>query len=83
MRLRTRNPWVVLLILLAGTILGSFFGQYLSGFFPFLQYNYPIGIREPFSLDLGFLSLIFGFVININVAGALGLIIAIFVILKI
>lgn len=83
MRIRTRNPWVLLLLLLTGAVIGGFLGQYLSQFFPFLQHNYPVGIREPLFLDLGFLSLIFGFVVNINVAGVLGLIIAIFIFLKI
>ncbi|MGI6704147.1 MAG: DUF4321 domain-containing protein [Clostridia bacterium] len=83
MRIRTRNPWVLLLLLLTGAIIGAFLGHYLSQFFPFLQHNYPIGIKEPLFLDLGFLSFIFGFVVNINVAGVLGLIIAIFIFLKI
>jgi len=82
-RIRTRNPWVLLLLLLTGAVIGGFLGQYLNQFFPFLQHNYPVGIREPLFLDLGFLSLIFGFVVNINVAGVLGLIIAILIFLKI
>lgn len=82
MRVRTKNQWVLLALLLAGAVIGGFLGHYLGQFFPFMQHNYPIGIREPLYLDLGFLSLIFGFVININVAGVLGLIIAIFIFFK-
>ncbi len=83
MRLRARNPWVLLVLLLTGAVIGGFLGQYLSQYFPFLQYNYPIGIREPFFLDLGFLSIIFGFVVNINVAGMIGLIVAVLVFFRI
>ncbi len=83
MRIRTRNPWVLVLLLITGAIIGGFLGQYLSQFFPFLQNNFPIGIKDPFFLDIGVLSLVFGFVVNINVAGVLGLILAVLVFLKI
>ncbi len=77
MRIKTRNPWVLVLLLLTGAIIGGFLGQYLGQFFPFLQHNFPIGIKEPLFLDLGILSLVFGFVININVAGVIGLMLAV------
>ncbi|HZX46239.1 MAG TPA: DUF4321 domain-containing protein [Clostridia bacterium] len=83
MRIRTRNPWVLVLLLITGAVIGSFFGQYLSQFFPFLRSSYPIGIKEPLFLDLGFLSLVLGFVININIASVLGLIIAMLVFIRI
>jgi hypothetical protein len=82
-RIRTRNPWVLVLLLLTGTVIGSFLGQYLGQFLPFLQSSFPIGIKEPLFLDLGFLSLVFGFMININIASVLGLIIAILVFVRI
>lgn len=79
MRNRTRNPWILVLLLATGAILGGFLGQYLSQYLPFLKYNYPLGIKEPLFLDLGIFSMIFGFVININIAGVLGLILAILI----
>ncbi len=79
LRNRTRNPWILLLLLATGAVIGSFLGSYLSQFLPFLKYSYPLGIREPLYLDLGIFSLIFGFVININIAGIIGLILAIMI----
>lgn len=83
MRNRTRNPWILVLLLATGAVLGGFLGQYLGQYLPLLQYNYPLGIKEPLFLDLGIFSLIFGFVININIAGVLGLILAVLIFSKI
>lgn len=82
MRVKTRNPWVLLLLLTAGAIIGGFLGQYLGQYVPFLQHNFPIGIKDPFFLDIGILSIVFGFIININVAGVIGLILAVLIFLK-
>jgi len=78
-RNRYKSPWILVLLLATGAVIGSFLGQYFSQFLPFLEYSYPLGIREPLFLDLGIFSLIFGFVININIAGVIGLILAIFI----
>lgn len=79
MRSRYKSPWILVLLLATGVVIGSFLGQYLSQYLPFLEFSYPLGIREPLFLDLGILSLIFGFVININIAGVIGLILAIII----
>lgn len=76
MRVKTKNPWVLVLLLAVGAVIGGFLGQYLGRYLPFLQYNYPIGIKEPFFLDLGVFSMVFGLVLNINIASVLGIIIA-------
>ena len=83
MRIKTRNAWVLALLLITGAVIGSFLGQYLSQFLPFLKSSYPVGIKEPLFLDLGFMSLVLGFVININIASVLGLITAMLVFMKI
>lgn len=76
---RVKSPWILVLLLATGAVIGGFLGEYLSNFIPFLKYSYPLGIREPLYLDLGVFSLIFGFVINLNIAGVIGLLLAILI----
>ena len=79
MRSRYKSPWILVLLLATGAVIGSFLGEYLSQFLPFLEYSYPLGIREPLYLDLGIFSLTFGLLINLNIAGVIDLILAILI----
>lgn len=82
MRIKTRNPWILVLLLLTGAVIGGFLGQFLSQYLPFLQHSFPIGIKDPLFFDIGVFSLVFGFIININVAGVLGLLLAVLIFMK-
>ena len=67
-----KKPWILILLLFSGSLLGLLIGQSLGNTIPFLNYSKTMGI-SPVTLDLIVLKLTFGFTININVAGILGI----------
>ena len=67
------------LFLLAGIVLGGFLGHYLGQFkyFEWLNYGRPFGLAPPVSLDLGIIRLTFGFALDFNIGGIIGMLIAV------
>ncbi len=76
-----KNKWSLLLLVLAGIVLGGFIGQLLSGIvaFHWLNYGQVFGLTNPVVLDLGILTITFALTIKITIAGILGIIIAILI----
>lgn len=79
---KSKNVWILLLVMLAGIVAGGFIGELLNNlaesvtqlsFLKYLSYGISFGIPEPFSLDLGVLSLTFGFMIKFTVLGIAGM----------
>lgn len=73
-----KNAWILLLLMLAGIVLGSFIGnltQDIPGF-SWLSYGQTFGISNPIILNLGIIVVTFGLTIKITIASILGLIIA-------
>jgi hypothetical protein len=80
--MRTRegkNGWALVLILLAGIVIGGFIGYHLVDvpFVGWLAYYHEFGISEPVKLDLGIIELRFGLMLRVNVAGVIGLLLGI------
>ena len=76
-----KNNWVLVLLILAGVVLGGFVGETL-GSVPFLQwlcYGKQFGLTSPLVLDLGVLVLNFGITIKFTIAGIIGIILAVFI----
>lgn len=73
-----KNNWALLLLILAGVVLGGFIGQLVSGvsFLSWLNYGQTFGLSSPLILDLGILVITFGLTIKITIAGIIGIIIA-------
>ena len=74
----SKNMWVLLLLMLAGIVLGSFVGtltQNISGL-SWLSYGQSFGLDSPIVLNLGILIITFGLTIKITIASILGLILA-------
>lgn len=74
----SKNGWVLLLLMLAGIVLGSFIGnltQNMPGF-SWLSYGQSFGLDSPIILNLGILIITFGLTIKITIASILGLILA-------
>ncbi len=70
--------WVFLIFLFSGIIVGSLLGE-LAGAVPgleWLAYGQSFGLTEPFLLDINILQLSFGLTIQLNIAGIIGIIIA-------
>ncbi len=85
MKGRTQNIWILILLLLAGVVLGGFISQALGGIpaLRWLSYGSTFGISSPLVLDLGVLTLQFGFTVRFTIAGILGIILAFFIYRKI
>ena len=74
----SKNVWVLLLLMLAGIVLGSFVAtltQNLPGF-SWLAFGQSFGLDSPIVLNLGVLIITFGLSIKITIASILGLLIA-------
>ena len=74
----SKNVWVLLLLMLAGIVLGSFVAtltQDIPGF-SWLSYGQTFGISNPIVLNLGVIVITFGLTIQISIASILGLFLA-------
>ena len=73
-----KNYWALLLMILAGVVLGGFIGQLSAGVpaLRWLNYGQTFGLSNPLVLDLGILVLTFGLTIKITIAGIIGIVLA-------
>lgn len=71
----TQTIWALVLLWLAGIVLGGFIGDYLGNVPPlkWLAYGKSFGLSSPFELDLSIIVLQFGLTIRFTVAGILGM----------
>lgn len=76
-----KNSWALLLMILAGVVLGGFIGQLAAKvpFLSWLNYGQTFGLSQPLILDLGILVLTFALTIKITIAGILGIVLAIII----
>jgi len=79
-----KNGWVLVLLVLAGVVLGGFVGETLGSIpaLSWLGYGKQFGLTSPLVLDLGVLALSFALTIKFTIAGILGIIIAVFIFRK-
>jgi len=77
-----RGIGLILLVFVAGLVVGSLLGELLASILPvwlgqdLIAKGPTIGLNPPSTLDLRFLALTFGFTIKVNLVGILGIIIA-------
>ncbi len=78
------KAWLVILICVAGALIGSALWSMLSGVLPpALTHTVSIGSTgAPLTLDLEFVTLTFGAVLTVNIGGILGIAIALLISLK-
>ena len=76
-----KNHWALVLLLLAGIVLGSFIATSTAGVggLGWLSFGQTFGVQNPIILDLGVLVLTFGLTIKITIASIIGIIIAAFI----
>lgn len=74
----TKSTPALLLLLLAGVVLGGFIGQLVQdvSFLSWLNFGQSFGLSSPLILDLGVLTLQFGLTIRFTIAGILGILLA-------
>jgi hypothetical protein len=73
---RKQGGLILFLYLLAGGIIGSVVGEALGSVIPLMQKGITLGLMPPAELNLWFIHFVFGFRFNLNLAGALGMILA-------
>jgi hypothetical protein len=77
-----RGIGLILLVFVAGLVVGSLLGELLASILPvwlgqdLIAKGPTIGLNPPSTLDLRFLALTFGFTIKVNLVGIIGIIIA-------
>lgn len=74
---RSKNNWALLLLMLAGIVIGGFIGDLTN--IAWLNYGRTFGLTSPIVLDLGVLVITFALTIRITIASIIGVIIAILV----
>lgn len=77
----SKNGWTLLLLILAGVVLGGFIGSLAAGIsgLDWLNYGQSFGLENPLVLSLGLVVLTFGLTIKITIAGIIGIILAILI----
>lgn len=75
--MRNKNFWILLVLILAGIVLGGFIGNMTAGvpMLSWLSFGQSFGIN----LDLGILVITFGLSIKITMASIIGIVIALLV----
>lgn len=71
-----QSPWVLLLLVVVGGLLGSALGEMLGDKVPQLFKPLVIGINPPMTLDLSILSVTLGFTMKVNLASVAGFFLA-------
>lgn len=71
-----KNGWVLLLLMLAGVVLGGFIGTLTKDIsaLSWLNYGQSFGLDSPIVLNLGIMIITFGLNIKITIASIVGLI---------
>lgn len=76
------KTFLKIMVILMGILLGIYLGELLKDIpaLSFLSYGTKLGLENPISLDIGFLSLTFGLIFKLNIAGIIGFIVSICII---
>lgn len=75
MKKSNRSILLLVIILIIGAICGNLIGESLKTKLQILSYGVKMGLN-PTKLELGVFSLTFGFSVNLNIAGVIGIILA-------
>lgn len=79
--MRNKNFWILLLLLLAGIVLGGFLGNLAEGipWLSWLNFGQSFGLDSPLILNFGVLVITFGLSIKITMASIIGVAIALII----
>ena len=79
--MRNKNFWILLLLLLAGIVLGGFLGEATKSIslLSWLNFGQSFGLDTPLVLNLGVLVITFGRTIRITMASIIGVAIALLI----
>ena len=76
-----KNFWILLIILLAGIVLGGFMGQLANGisWLSWLNFGQSFGLDSPLVINFGILVITLGLTIKITMASIIGIAIALII----
>ena len=76
-----KNFWILLIMLLAGIVLGGFMGQLANGisWLSWLNFGQSFGLDSPLVINFGILVITLGLTIMITMASIIGIAIAIII----
>ena len=79
--MRSKNSWVLLLMVSSGIVLGGFIGEAASGvpFLSWLNFGQSFGLSDPLVLNMGILVITFGLSIRITMASIIGVAVALII----
>ena len=79
--MRSKNFWILLILLLAGIVLGGFLGNLAQGisWLSWLNFGQSYGLNSPLVLDFGVLVITFGLTIKITMASIIGVALALII----
>ena len=72
--MKYKNCWVLLLLMLAGVVLGGFIGNLAQGvsWLSWLNFGQSFGLDSPLVVNFGILVITFGINIKVTMAGIIG-----------
>ena len=76
-KMKNKNGWTCLLLVLAGIVLGGFIGSLFPS--SFLNFGQTFGLTSPMVLDFGILSITFALSIRISLASIWGIALALLI----
>lgn len=74
-----KNPWILVMLLIVGGLIGSLLGTAFGGTLPILNESLQTIGLEPTTIDLMVIKVTFGILFKLNVASIVGFLLAIFV----
>lgn len=75
----SRNPWLLLILLIIGGLIGSLLGTTFGSALPILNQGFQLIGLEPTTIDLLVVKLTFGLLLKFNVASIIGFLLALFI----
>ncbi len=80
MAIKEKNSFILIIFVLCGLVIGGLIGELTKGvsWLNWLAYGQSFGLSNPVTLDLGVMQLTLGLMFKINIAGVIGIIVAIF-----
>lgn len=73
-----KSMGILIVLLIIGSVFGTFIGEMFKDFLPFLNYSQSIGLK-PATLDLSALTVTLGIKLSLNIATIIGFFIALFI----
>ncbi len=73
-----KDKWMLIILLVIGSLFGTLIGELLKDLLPFLYYGEVIGL-SPTNIDLAVITITLGMTLKLNMATIIGFFIALFI----